>query len=567
MITPIVRGAAICGLIAPLTLAGGVLGAVPAPSSGPRAAAPVDDRPNIVLVLVDDLDTSLVAQMRHVRRLGASGVTFDNSFVVDSLCCPSRASTLTGMFPHNTGVRLNTSKADDPEPSGGYAAFQPVEDKSFAVSLHDLGYRTGFMGKYLNQYPVADGAPLPPGWDQWNAVSGGDYQGWGYKMTTTVGGKQAGSARVRTISHDGLSDSEYVQTVLGETAVDFIDAAEAKPAPYFLAIAPYATHSRVNKPAHPDDPAFPPALQDRPSLEDPDGNCGGRRGAATDCSRLNVRDLPGFGQPTDDNRPYSSDGLVQYPGWLPEGELTRDVIQHLNRDLRNRARMAQSVDRIVRDVVAASEGEPTYIVFTSDNGFRMGQFRLGHGKGSPYAPDIDVPLIVGGSAVPPSERGTSRDEVVMNVDLAPTFEDIAGAVQPTPDRDGISLLPLVESGQLVPWREMAYVEHVKPPNVIADNPDQESSTNRIPTYWAVRSADALLVESRLSFTDVAGQLVSESGFEYYTGLSAQDGYEATNAYDPSDPQVQRMRQALDAFRECAGKSCRAIGITVVEQAW
>lgn len=565
MITSAARGAAVCALIAPLMVAGGAVGAVPAPSSGPQAPAPVHDRPNVVLVLVDDLDTSLVAQMRSVRRLGAGGVTFENSFVVDSLCCPSRASTLTGMFPHNTGVRLNISKRRDPEPSGGYAAFRPVEDKSFAVSMQDLGYRTGFMGKYLNQYPVRDGAPLPPGWDQWNAVSGAGYQGWGYEMTTTVGRK---SSNVRSVSHEGLGDDQYVQTVLAETAVDFIDDAEAGSAPYFLEIAPYATHSRVNKPAHPDDPEFPPALQDRPSLEDPDGNCGGRRAAAaTDCSRLNVRGLAGFGQPTDDNRPYSADGLVQYPGWLPESDLERDDIRHLNRDLRNRARMAQSVDRIVKDVVAASEGEPTYIIFTSDNGFRMGQFRLGHGKGSAYAPDIEVPLIVGGSAVPPSERGTSRDEVVMNVDLAPTFEDIAGAVTPTPDRDGTSLLPLVESGQEVPWREMAYVEHVKPPSAIAENPDQEKSTNRVPTYWAVRSADALLVESRLTLTDVTGALVSESGFEYYTGLSAEDGYESINAYHPGNPQVQRMRQALAAFQECAGETCRAIGVTVAEQAW
>jgi arylsulfatase A-like enzyme len=479
-----------------LTASGALVGnAALAPSTTADPVAPAD-QPNIVFILTDDLDAILVAQMRNVRRLAGSGVTFDNSFVADSLCCPSRAATLTGMFPHNTGVRLNTSKPDDPEPSGGYPAFAPIEDKSFAVNLQEQGYHTGFMGKYMNQYPVQDGSPLPPGWDQWNAVGGSGYAGWKYKMAETTLDAE-GRTMVTAVEHSGLEDDQYVQTVLGQRAVDFIDAAEASSEPYFLEIAPYATHSRVKRKAHPGDPEFPPALQDRPSDADPDGDCGGRRrGAADDCSRLNVRDFPGFDQPTEDNAPYTLDGARRYPGWLPTEPLAPEYVRHLNRDYRNRARMAQSVDRIVRDVVAAAEGEPTYIVFTSDNGFRLGQFRLGHGKGTPYTPDIDVPLVVGGSAVPAAVQGTTRDEIVLNIDLAPTFEEIAGA-RPQNYHDGTSLLPLLQSDQPVPWRTMAYIEHVDPPRALESDPDQEPSTYRTPTYWAVRTADALFVESKL----------------------------------------------------------------------
>jgi len=528
----------------------------PAAPSVTAVSAPsaLTDRPNIVLVLADDLDMSLLRKMPNVESLANSGVTFDNSFVVDSLCCPSRAATFTGMFPHNTGVRVNTSTPGIPDPTGGYAAFQDDEDSTFAVSLQQRGYHTAFMGKYMNQYPVEDGAPLPPGWDQWNAVSRGGYRGWQFAMTTTV----PGSDVVLTKSYTGLEDDQYVQTVLGERAVEFIDGAEPGTEPYLLEVAPYGTHSRVGGRAHPGDPRFPPAFQDRPNDIDTDGDCGGVGvGVSRDCTRLSIRHLDGFGQTTEDNRPYSRDGSVVRPGWLPVEPVESQDVRHLSRDYRNRARMAQSVDRIVGDVVAAAQGEPTYVVFSSDNGFRLGQFQLGRGKGSAYTPDIQVPLIVGGEAVPDAMRGSTRDEVVLNVDLASTFEDIAGKRRPTSFHDGSSLLPLVRSERSVPWREMGYVEHVQPTDA-QDNPDQEASTNRVPTFWAVRSADALFVETRLRVSEVGAEPVWKKGFEYYTGLSERGAFEDTNRYQPGDRQIRQMRAALHAYRTCVGKDCRAI---------
>jgi len=511
-----------------------------------------------VLILADDLDMSLVAQMRHVRKLAASGISFDNSFVVDSLCCPSRAATLTGMFPHNTGVLTNTSEPDDPEPSGGYRAFAPIEDKTFAVNLQQQGYNTGFVGKYLNQYRIKEGASPPPGWNQWHAVSGGGYRGWGFTMAGTTVDPE-GTTAMTAVSYAGLEDDEYVQTVIGGVAVDFIEAAESAPDPYFLEIAPYGTHSRVQPPAHPGDPQFPPALQDRPSEADPDGNCGGvHRAAVDDCSRLTIRDLAGVDQATEDNAPYTLDGAARYPNWLPTESLTSQEVRRLNGHYRNRARMAQSIDRTVKDVIAAAKGEPTYIVFTSDNGFRLGHFRFGQGKGTAYTPDINVPLVVGGSALPAASQGITRDEIVLNVDLAPTFEQIAGA-PPADHHDGTSLLPLIQGDEAVPWRTLAYIEHVQPPRSLEDDPDQEASTLRVPTYAAVRSADALFIESKLPVVQPDGQTTWETGYEYYTGLSQPGGYEETNVYRPGDPQMEQMRAALAAYRQCSGDACRLAG--------
>jgi arylsulfatase A-like enzyme len=117
-------------------------------------------RPNIVLILADDLDVPLVEQMPRVRdRLADHGVRFENSFVSQPLCGPSRASILTGAYPHNHRVTENLS----------YEGFRAsgLEQASLAVWLRAAGYRTALVGKYQNGYPAGDEAWVPPGWTDW----------------------------------------------------------------------------------------------------------------------------------------------------------------------------------------------------------------------------------------------------------------------------------------------------------------------------------------------------------------------------------------------------------------
>src|SRR3954469_17420016 len=126
----------------------------PGPRARPRIVRRIDRRPNILFVLTDDLSWDLLRFMPHVRQLQRDGMTFRQFMVSDSLCCSSRATILTGEFPHNTRVLGNTP------PDGGYQAFRRhgARRRSVAIALQRAGYRTALLGKYLNGYhPDRDG--------------------------------------------------------------------------------------------------------------------------------------------------------------------------------------------------------------------------------------------------------------------------------------------------------------------------------------------------------------------------------------------------------------------------
>src|SRR5919198_392517 len=125
-------------------------------------------RPNIVLTLTDDQPwNSLWAMPAVERRLMAHGVTFKRAFVVNALCCPSRASILTGQYSHSTGVYTN-----DGHNHGGFPAFRSHEWSTVATWLHAVGYRTALVGKYLNDFGYAGRhGHVPKGWDRWVAFA------------------------------------------------------------------------------------------------------------------------------------------------------------------------------------------------------------------------------------------------------------------------------------------------------------------------------------------------------------------------------------------------------------
>ncbi|MFI6133668.1 sulfatase [Micromonospora sp. NPDC051141] len=466
-------------------------GAEPAPAP---AAAP----PNIVFVLTDDLAWNLVPYLSQVRQLQAEGVTFTNYTVTDSLCCPSRSSILTGDFPHDTGVFTNGGS------DGGFAVFKSRgnENRTFATAVQGRGYTTAFMGKYLNGYQPADTQSgtqpyVPPGWSEWY-VAGNGYPEYNYDLNEN-----------HVVRHYGDAPADYLTNVLARKGRSFIQRAAAAGTPFLLEVSTFAPHS-----------PFTPADQDLdkfPGLTAPRG-------------------------PAYDRLPR------QAPSWLAgNGPLTATEKDNLDRNFRKRAQAVQAVDRLIANLreqlTVSGVADNTYLVFSSDNGFHMGEYRLTGGKQTAFDTDVRVPLVVVGPGV---SRGRTRPEIVQNVDLAPTFQRIAGA-EVGADVDGRSLLGLVQGDAAPNWRDGALVEHHGPQQA-ADDPDAQDQRNGSPTtYNALRTATYTYVE------------YANGEREYYDRTTDPD--QLTNlAGDLPATRLAALHQALAGYTGCHGhSSCWAAG--------
>jgi len=507
-------------------------------------------QPNMVVVMLDDFSMDLVQTMRSVQRMRKTGASYPYSFVTDSLCCVSRSSFFTGQYPHQTGVRTNTSNQGT-STLGGWPAYDTHgnPERAFNVRLQEAGYTTGFVGKFLNEYEWSPGRALPPvvpGWTTFDTVFGSAYDGWDFASTSLV------DQRLRLVQHPAppasasnkAKDKAYAGAVIGDLATDFLATSEAAGAPYFLEVALYAPHNRTNPKGHyAGDPLFPPMFRDRTGRR----SCG-----RVACSKLTVDDLPGFADQRLDNRPRLADGKPAR-AWNTTPTLSAAAAV---RDLRDRARMAQSADRLVKRILAAV-GPNTYVVLTSDNGFHLGQNGLGRGKGTPYDTDVRVPLLVTGPGVVPG----ARREVTSNIDLAPTFEQLAG-LAPVPYRSGLSLVPTLTDPTLV-RQSHAFLEHTQQ-TLTGNDPDAAfggSELDRIPSFTAVRSRTALL--ARFDLDPRRGKVTW--GYEYYS--YKRDRFERRNAFASRKqaPEVAELMAKLTAFDGCqevgdqpVSEACRVV---------
>jgi N-acetylglucosamine-6-sulfatase len=514
---------------------------VPLATSTPKPASEPKQRPNIVLVLMDDFSMDLLPTMRSAAAMQRAGASYRHSFVIDSLCCVSRASLLTGQYPHQTGVRTNQADAiDGVHPMGGYAAFSAYgnEERSFAIRLQEARYTTGFVGKFLNEYTYLPGGPappLPPGWDEFNVLFATAYDGWGFHSSYV----EDGQLRVRehpTPPVDAsveVKDRSYAGSVISRQALGFIDRHRSDSRPWFLEVAPYAPHNRAAKVgAWPGEPEYPAMFRDRPRPGHPGGNCG-----PVPCGALGVEDLPGRGDGRGDNAVVRQDGSTVEPWVGGPVQVTKSKAEMI---LRDRARMVQSVDRLVTRILREVPRN-TYVVLTSDNGMHVGQHGLGIGKGAAYDSDIRVPLLVVGPGVRPGERR----QVVSNIDLAPTFEDLAG-LRPAPQRSGASLVPTFSRPD-VEGQNYAFVEHTW--SDLAGDPDRPAYVeDKIPSYVAVRSRSSLLVRYDLD----PDPEVDRHAWEFYD--YDQAGFERTNEYAAPQhrTEVARLTRRIEWLDRCSG---------------
>jgi N-acetylglucosamine-6-sulfatase len=377
------------------------------------AAAAAEDRPNVVVIETDDQTVADVAAMPRTRQLiGDQGVSFRNSFVSLSQCCPSRTTLLTGRYAHNHGVFSILP------PFGGFERLDSSE--TLAVWLERAGYATVLLGKFLNHYGIRDPREVPPGWTEWHAlVDPTTYRYDGY--TFNDDGR---------LTRYGDAPSDYQTDVITARAEEIVRRRAAARPPFFLWVAYLAPHN--GGPRESDDP--PGTYSPVPAPRDRDAFAGAELPHGPAFDEADVSDKPR--------------GIRRRPRLTPAAVAgIREVWQQRRESLRS---VDEGVARIVAALRSAGALDNTLLIFTSDNGYLSGEHRVPTGKVLPYEPSIRVPLLVRGPGIP---RGESRSQLVWNGDLAPTILAATGA-RAVWEPDGESLLPFVADPGLETGRDI-----------------------------------------------------------------------------------------------------------------
>ncbi|MFC7359765.1 sulfatase family protein [Nocardioides astragali] len=352
------------------------------------AAAP---RPNLVFVLTDDMRDDDLAHMPITQRLLADrGMEFTDAISPHPLCCPARAQLATGQYAQNNGVQHNRGV------HGGFPALDPTREAS--SWFRDSGYRTGFVGKFLNGYGPRD--VRPSGWSRWDALTQGVYDYVNFSMT--------GDGRPRR-----YTDS-YVTSVIEDHTNRAVRDFAAAGDPFVVYAWHLAPHYRIT----------------------PEGGRGLPPAAPQD------RDLFRDARPASfDDPAFDESDVADQPAYLrrlsPVSPVSRAGIREENTA---RLQSLQAVDRAIGSLVETLEAEGvldnTYIVFSSDNGYSLGEHRF-VGKDVLTEEALQVPLLVRGPGI---AAASTSDLPVTLVDLPVTFAALTG-VSPRWQVDGTSLAP------------------------------------------------------------------------------------------------------------------------------
>ena len=389
--------------------------------------------PNIVLILTDDQRFDELSRMPIVKQeLVGKGVRFNDAFVVNPLCCPSRTTILTGKYSHGTDIYGNSP------PHGGFETFHDdgEESSTIATWLHDDGYHTALVGKYLNGYVPDQVSWVPPGWDRWNALAlKEDNTDFYYDYTMSLNG---------TAATYGEDPADYSTDVL---AADADQAIRETPSgtPLFLYFATTAPHQ---------DPVPPPRY-------------------ASACAKVQLRHTEAFNEADVSDKP-------SYIASRPA--LTDKQMANQDAQFRDQCQALLGVDDAVGTILTALSDtgrlSNTLLLFMSDNGVLLGEHRWRFKK-VPYEQAIRVPMVVRYDPVTGGQASTSN-ALVANIDVAPTFAAAAGV--PAPGAEGQSLLPLL-TDPAAPWRTRLLIEHADTDNFIP-----------VPTYCALRNQRYLYVD-------------------------------------------------------------------------
>ena len=346
--------------------------------------------PDVLLIVTDDQRNRTIDWMDAVgRRILERGTRYPNGMIPTSVCCPSRASLLTGLFAHSTGVWSN-GRSDDIPHTGGWSVFHEagLEDRTLAVWLQQAGYRTVLIGKYLNGYDGSPAGYVPPGWTTWHAFAEANGAYFDYRLRHSDGSETT----------HGHGPAAYSTDVLARIGVRTVREAPSYQ-PLFMMFTPYAVHGPTTPaPRHIGTATVGPFLS--PSVNEPD-----------------VSDKP----------PWVAD--------LPTEPI--DLITQLRRNTQETLR---SVDEAIAALLDAFKQhrdlDDTLVIFTSDNGHLWGEHRL-RGKNMSYNVSSRVPLAMRWPGH--LEPGSEDRRLALNVDVTATIAEAAGVPLPS-EIEGMSLL-------------------------------------------------------------------------------------------------------------------------------
>ena len=481
--------------------------------------------PNIIFLLTDDQDVTAnsldyMPKLNTILREG--GMEFLNYFVSTALCCPSRTTIIKGQYCHNHGIWDNGDLNNKTFFSGGMkkAIETNLEKESIATLMKKAGYKTFLIGKYLNGYSDQYADHVPPGWDHWHGMTSTAYYGPHF----SIDGKLF------------KADKDVYQTDYISTHARNMIESRDKSKPFFIYISPFAPHA----------PSTP---------------------AKRHANLFNNISAPRYDSFNPDDNLQK-----QKPSWLKTiPKLTDDQIASIDEFYRNRLRALQAVDEMLENITLLLEKEGidknTYLFYMGDNGQHLGDYRLPGGKRQAYDTDIRVPFLVMGPGI---TGGTKVTEVVMSIDLMPTWLELGQGEMPTSyEPDGKSIVSLL-SGQSPAQPAENTFRAAALAEMYGGSSNMGSKYKGMPAFESNRfwnnTYQAIRVINGTDWAEGADWLYAE----WCTGESefynvTEDKRQVKNVVDSVDKDLlQKLSTLTESLGNCAGKSCNNVdfaGIT------
>ncbi|CAO3629163.1 unnamed protein product [Cunninghamella blakesleeana] len=471
-----------------------------------------NEKPNIIFIFTDDQDARLnsIDYMPNLQKhLVKQGTTYQNHYATIAVCCPSRVSLLRGQYSHNTNI------TDVNPPYGGYTRFNKLNlgESTLPVWMQQAGYSTHYIGKLMNEYSVNNyNKPTPKGFDYQDQL----VDPYTYVYNKPVFSKN-GEAPV-------FYKNAYQTDVIHGKALQALKNQRNTEKPFFLWVSPMAPHGQFN-------------ISNNQIITEPPIPAARHAHLFKD---VKIARTPNF-------NPEKQTKTASY--WKYFSQLNDTLVDEFDEIHRNRLRALQAVDEMIGSLFDELEKQNkldnTYIIYSADNGYHIGQHRAYPGKCGNIEEDINVPFIIRGPGVP---KNQISDVVTSHTDLAP------------------SILALAKGSQYVPeWVDGGVIPFTKE---LKNHPKPIAKESFAVEFWMKESIPEFYTGTFAPGPNIYKTIrVISKDYNYaYTVWCTgehefydlrKDPYELDNEYETIDPRLaDRLDALLLVLKSCRAESCR-----------